>query len=261
MDDASHQLRHNALMNDAMPLSGKTALITGAARRIGAALAEALHRDGASVLIHYRSSEAEAEALVERLNQRRAASARAARLDLLELERLGELVDAARSAFGGLDILINNASAFYPTPLGGIEPEQWRELSGSNLAAPLFLTQAAAPALKAGGGCVINMLDIHALRPLREHAAYTAAKAGLVSLTRSLALELAPEIRVNGIAPGAILWPEHADGGDPSAIVERIPLKRSGEPGDIVDAARYLISAPYVTGQVIAVDGGRSQVP
>lgn len=193
------------------------------------------------------------------LERARPGSAALARADLLDAAAPVELVEIANREFGGLDILINNASTFYPTPLGTIEETHWQDLLGTNLKAPLFLAQAAAPMLRERGGAILNMIDIHARKPLRRHPVYTAAKAGLAALTLSLARDLAPEVRVNGISPGAILWPEAGE--DPASrrqILDQICLGRTGDPTDIVQCALYLLTADYVTGQIIAVDGGRS---
>ncbi len=244
----------------AAPLAGQVALVTGSARRIGAAIAGALHGAGARVAIHYRSSSAEAAALVRALNEARAGSAIGVQCDLLDLEALQALVDSVVGTFGRLDILVNNASTFYPTPVGEITAAQWDDLLGTNLRAPLFLAQAAAAQLRKNGGLIINMLDIHAQRPLRRHTAYCVAKAGLAMLTRSLARELAPEVRVNGIAPGPVLWPEgDLDPALKDRIIGRTALKRRGSPQDVARAALFFAcEAPYVTGQILAVDGGRS---
>ena len=241
-------------------LDGQVALVTGSARRIGAAIARGLHGAGARVVIHYRSSSAEADALVSSLNTLRHGSAAGMQCDLLDLAALHSLVDSVLGTFGRLDILVNNASTFYPTPVGEITAAQWDDLVGTNLRAPLFLAQAAAAQLRQNGGLVLNMLDIHAQRPLRRHTAYCAAKAGLVMLTRSLARELAPEVRVNGIAPGPVLWPEgDLDPALKDKIIERTALKRRGSPEDIVRPALFFAcEAPYVTGQILAIDGGRS---
>ena len=241
-------------------MDGRCVLVTGGAKRLGAAIARELHSAGASVVVHYRNSAAEAEALVGELCRLRAGSALALGADLGDLERLPWLVDSALERYGRLDVLVNNASSFYPTPVGSITPEQWDELMGSNLKAPLFLSQAAAPALRAAAGCIINMVDIHGQRPLRNHPVYCAAKAGLIMLTRSLARELAPEVRVNGIAPGPVLWPTGGmDEPLQREIIGKTALKRPGSPRDVARTALFLASdAPYVTGQVIAVDGGRS---
>jgi pteridine reductase len=178
--------------------------------------------------------------------------------DLLLTSSLPELATQATNAWGQLDLLINNASSFYPTPLGSISETQWDDLLGTNLKAPLFLAQALAPALKAQCGNIINIADIYAERPLPNYAVYSIAKAGLVMLTKALARELAPEVRVNAIAPGAILWPEGVGPNYEAALMKRIPLRRCGEPEDIARAVLYLAQAPYVTGQIMAVDGGRS---
>lgn len=238
-------------------------LITGAGRRIGAAVAARLHRTGFNIAIHYSRSKAEAETLAETLNKQRPNSAFTLQADLLEINALPVLADTAARRWGRLDALVNNASTFYPTPVGQITESHWQDLLGTNLKAPLFLSQAAAPYLKSTQGCIINIVDIHADRPMRGHTVYSIAKAGLAALTKSLARELAPEVRVNGVAPGAILWPENPDSanGDdntPAAILERIALKRPGEPGDIAETIEFLIRQPYITGQIVAVDGGRS---
>lgn len=241
-------------------LAGKTVLITGAARRIGAAMAQWLHGAGMNVVLHYRRSAGEAAQVQARLNRRRANSAVLAQADLLQTAQLAPLIEQARAPWGRLDVLINNASSFYPTPLDEINEQQWQDLVGTNLKAPLFLAQAAAPILKTHHGCIINIVDIHAERPLKDYPLYSVAKAGLAMLSKSLARELAPEVRVNAIAPGAIMWPEiedyqalHRD------IIERTALKREGHPEDIAKTALFLIrDADYITGQVIAVDGGRT---
>ncbi len=241
-------------------LHGKCALVTGAARRIGAAIAELLHHQGVKVAIHYRSSEAHAAKLSARLNQHRAGSARIFKGDLAADGEPASLIDAVLDWSGRLDILINNASSFYATPLGTITEDQWTELVGSNLKAPLFLSQAAMPHLRASRGVIVNIIDIHAKKPLRDHAVYGVAKAGLAMLTRSLARDLAPDIRVNGVAPGAIAWPEN-DMTDTikENILEQIPLGRSGDPADIANCVLFLVrDATYSTGQIIVIDGGRS---
>ncbi len=240
--------------------SAKVALITGAGRRIGAEIARTLHADGMNVVIHYRSSADEAEALAATLNAKRPDSARTAQLDLLDIEAIPAFIEQVIGFWGRLDVLVNNASSFYPTPMGQITLKHWEELTGSNLRAPLFLAQAAADELKRNLGCIVNIVDIHADRPLKDYPVYSAAKGGLVILTRALARELGPEVRVNAVAPGAILWPEephHA--AQHQEIIRRTVLKREGEPRDIARTARFLIEdAPYITGQVIAVDGGRT---
>jgi pteridine reductase len=241
-------------------LAGKVALVTGAARRIGATIARTLHAQGADVAIHYRGSADEALALAGDLNTARPDSAAAFAADLTDLASLDSLVDAVAAWRERLDILINNASSFYATPVGNITEQQWDDLVGTNLKAPLFLSQALLPALREAGGVIINIVDVHSQRPLRDHAVYGPAKAGLAMLTRSLAKDLAPEVRVNGVSPGAILWPEDGMNDDTKkAILEQIPLGRPGEPEDIAGAVLYLASeASYVTGQIIAIDGGRS---
>ena len=241
-------------------LNGKRALITGAARRIGAAITKRLHEAGVSVAIHYRSSDVDAKELCGLLNDARPDSAEVFGADLSDTAGLTGLMDAVVKWGGGLDILINNASAFYPTPIGNISESHWDDLIGSNLKAPLFLSQAAWPHLKSSQGVIINLLDIHSKRPLRNHPLYASSKAGLAMLTLSLAKDMAPEVRVNGIAPGAILWPE--EGMTESIkedILNQVPLGKPGEARDIADCVIYLVrDATYVTGQIIAVDGGRS---
>jgi len=246
---------------DAPPsLAEHAVLITGGARRLGAAIARTLHGAGARVMIHHRHSAAEAVALAAELNALRAGSAATAAADLADIEALPGLVDATLAAFGRLDVLVNNASTFYPTPVGAISAAAFDDLVGSNLRAPLFLTQAAAPELRRRNGLVLNMVDIHAYRPLKNHPVYCAAKAGLVMLTQSLARELAPEVRVNGIAPGPVLWPEsEMDAELQARILDRTALKRIGSPEDVARAALFFVrDAPYVTGQVLPVDGGRT---
>jgi len=241
-------------------MEGKTALITGGARRVGAAIARRLHGAGANVLIHYRDSEAEATLLVKELNSQRAKSAAGVKADLLAPVAPRMLVAAARDAFGRLDVLVNNASSFFPTDVGAIEISHWEELVGSNLRAPLFLSQEAAPELSKGEGSIVNIVDIHADRPLKGYPLYSVAKAGLAALTRSLALELAPRVRVNGVAPGAIAWPEDGqfEPGERERVLATTPLARIGTPEDVAQAVHFLACAPYVTGQILAVDGGRS---
>jgi pteridine reductase len=241
-------------------LNGRWALITGAAKRIGAAIAEGLHEAGANVVIHYFSSAADADALVAKLNGIRANSAHAIQGNLRDTATIKPMVEAIIAQTQRLDILVNNASSFYPTPLAGISDEQWDDLIGCNLKAPLFLCQAALPQLESTAGVIINIVDVHAQRPLKNHPLYGVAKAGLAMLTRSLAKDLGPKIRVNGVSPGAILWPE---AGMPEQIqqniVREIALKRPGTPEDIAAAVVFLVrDAPYVTGQILAVDGGRS---
>ena len=241
-------------------LEGRWALVTGAARRIGAVIAEALHQAGAGVIIHCFNSADAADALAERLNAERAGSALTAQCDLRDTSKLDRMMADVVDRSGRLDVLINNASSFYPTPAGSITAEHWHDLMGVNLKAPLFLSQAALPHLRRTNGTIVNIVDVHWQRPLRNHPVYGAAKAGLAMLTRSLAKDLGPDIRVNGVSPGAILWPE---AGMPEriqeSIIRQIPLKRPGEPRDIATAVLYLVrDAPYVNGQILAVDGGRS---
>jgi pteridine reductase len=241
-------------------LDDKVVLVTGAARRIGAGIVTRLHAEGARLAIHFRGSAEEASALAARLNEQRAESAATFQADLLAVENLPALVADVVAWGGRLDALINNASTFYPTAVGEITEQHWDDLVGSNFKAPLFLSQAAAPLLKAAGGSIVNLVDIHARRPLRDHTVYGPAKAALAMLTRALAKDLAPEVRVNGVSPGAILWPE--DGMSDVAqetILRQVPLGRAGHPDDIAGCVLYLLrDAPYVTGQIIAVDGGRS---
>ncbi len=241
-------------------LAGKAALVTGGARRVGAAIVRRLHSAGASVVIHYRDSEGEAVKLEAELNGVRPNSAVRVKAELLAPIAPRALAAAAADAFGRLDLLVNNASSFFAVPLGGIEASHWEELVGSNLRAPLFISQAAAPELARHEGAIVNIVDIHAERPLKGYPLYSVAKAGLAALTRSLALELAPRVRVNGVAPGAIAWPE--DGqfapAERQRIVATTPLARTGSPEDIAQAVHFLACARFVTGQIIAVDGGRS---
>lgn len=241
-------------------LDGKVALVTGAARRIGAAIVSQLHESGARVAIHYRGSTTEAVALADSLNAKRKDSAKTFQADLLDIGALPELVTKVVAWGKRLDILVNNASTFYPTPIGEITEHHWEDLIGSNLKVPLFLSQAATEELQSHEGTIVNIVDIHAKRPLLNHPVYGAAKAGLAMLTRSLAKDLAPNIRVNGISPGAILWPE--DGMSDSvrrSIIHQVPLERPGDPDDIAAAVLYLVrDGSYVTGQIIAIDGGRS---
>jgi len=247
-------------MEPALPLDGRCVLITGGAKRLGAAIGRRLHAAGANVVVHYHQSRPAADALVAEFEALRAGSALAVRADLHDVARLPDLAQAALARFGRLDVLVNNASTFYPTPVGSITLQQFDDLVGTNLRAPLFLSQAATPALRESRGLIINMVDIHGRRPLKAHPVYSSAKAGLIMLTKSLARELGPEIRVNGIAPGPVLWPERdLDAALKEEIVARTALKRSGSPDDIARTAHFFaVEAPYVTGQVIAVDGGRS---
>lgn len=243
-------------------MHGKVVLITGGARRVGAASARLLHAAGASLMVHYRSSATEARALQAELNALRPDSVALIQADLLDIGGLPALVNQTVATFGGLDVLLNNASSFYPTPVGTIQEKDWVDLMGSNLKAPLFLSQAAAPELKKRRGCIINITDIHADRPMKSYVVYSVAKAGLVGLTKSMARELAPEVRVNGIAPGPIMWPENDSNFDEVSrqrIVSHTMLKRAGDPNDIARAVRFFaMESGFVTGQILAVDGGRS---
>jgi pteridine reductase len=241
-------------------LAGQTALITGAARRVGAVIARVLHGAGANILLHYRSSADDAARLAAELNAARPDTAVLAECDLLDDTQHAALIASAVQAFGALDILVNNASTFYPTPLGDISAPDWDDLIGTNLRAPLFLSQAAAAALHERRGLIVNLADIHGSRPLRRYPVYSIAKAGLIMLTRSLARELGPHVRVNAVAPGPIMWPEDGvDAALQAKIIQRTALRR---PGSAVDVARaclfFAAEAPYVTGQILAVDGGRS---
>jgi pteridine reductase len=241
-------------------LTGKTALVTGGARRVGAAIARRLHAAGANVLLHYRGAEADATKLEAELNAVRAKSAARVKAELLAPIAPRALVSAALERFGGLDLLVNNASSFFPVAVGAIEASHWEELMGSNLRAPLFISQEAAPHLAKNQGAIVNIVDIHAERPLKGYPLYSIAKAGIAALTRALAIELAPAVRVNGVAPGAIAWPEDGQFPDDerSRIVASTPLGRVGAPEDIAQAVHFLACAPFVTGQILAVDGGRS---
>jgi pteridine reductase len=241
-------------------LAGKAVLVTGGARRVGAAIARRLHAAGASVLIHYRDSETDAARLASELNAARPKSAAKVKAELLAPVAPRALVSAALETFGRLDLVVNNASSFFSVAVGAMEPSHWEELIGSNLRAPLFIAQQAAAELAKHDGSIINIVDIHAERPLKGYALYSIAKAGLAAMTRSLALELAPRVRVNGVAPGAIVWPEDGQFPDPerARILATTPLARIGSPEDVARAVHFLACAPYVTGQIVAVDGGRS---
>jgi len=244
---------------------GKTVVVTGAAKRVGRSIARELHAAGANILIHYRTAIVDAEAIAAELNVLRPGSALCQQADLLDIEALSALVKNTVAHFGRLDALVNNASTFFATPLASIDQAAWDDLIGSNLKAPLFLTQAAAPYLKAARGAVVNITDIHAERPLAGYPLYCAAKAGLLGLTRALAIDLAPEVRVNAVAPGPILWPDDSevngsfDQKTRDQIVAHTLLKHEGSPHDIARTVRFLLNdAPYITGQVINVDGGRT---
>lgn len=242
------------------PHAAPVALITGAARRIGAEIARALHADGYRVALHYRGSHEDAQALQRELEAARADSTLLLQADLAQLEQVGGLVEATLAHFGRLDALINNASAYYATPVGEATAQQWDDLFASNARGPFFLSQAAAPHLRASGGAIVNLADIYAERPLPQHTVYCMAKAALVMMTRSLARELAPQVRVNAIAPGNILWSDNPVKADTDAMLrERVALQRQGSPEAIVSAVRWLLTGnDYVTGQVIPIDGGRT---
>jgi len=240
-------------------LKAKVVLVTGSARRVGAEAIRVFHADGANVVVHYRSSSEEAEALSSRLNDIRAGSCMTVQGDLSHIKHLKSIIDTIINKMGRLDVLVNNASTFYPTPIGAITEDDWDDLMGSNLKAPLFLSQIAAPYLKATQGCIVNIVDVHGFRPMKNYPVYSVAKAGLWMLTQSLARELGPDIRVNGVAPGAILWPEMGENqSDQEELLAKTALKRKGTPEDIAKAILFLVrDADYITGQVIPVDGGR----
>ncbi|MBI3903948.1 MAG: pteridine reductase [Nitrosomonadales bacterium] len=243
-------------------MQGKVVLVTGGAKRVGAAICRKLHAAGANIVVHYRASLYEALALQAELNGLRANSALCVQANLLDMSVLPEVVAQAVQHFGHLDALVNNASSFYATPLNEIDTRQWHDLIGTNLQAPLFLAQAAAVELRRRHGAIVNIADIHAERPMQDHLLYSVAKAGLAALTKGLAQELAPQVRVNAIAPGAIVWPEGAEWENEERrrrIIAHTLLKREGEPDDVARTVKFLLAdAPYITGQVIAVDGGRS---
>lgn len=243
-----------------MLLAGKTALVTGAANRIGAQIARTLHQNGANLIIHYRNSSTGARALEQELNAGRRDSAVCYQADLSDIDTIESLAQKATQAFDRLDILINNASRFYPTRLGEIGETDWQDLIGSNLKVPLFLSQACYPSLREARGAIVNMLDIYASLPLKNHTLYCCAKAANQMLVKSLALEMAPQVRVNGIAPGAILWPESSDASEPEKqqeLLRKIPLRRTGSPDSIAQTVLFLLGHDYITGEVIRVDGGR----
>ena len=238
-------------------------LVTGAARRVGAAIARRLHAAGFDVALHRRASAAEMAALAAELEAARPRSTAMLAGDLGDDAVPARLVAETLARFGRLDALVNNASGFFPTPLGSTTPAQFDELFAANARAPFFLAQAAAPALRAARGAIVNLADIHGERPLRDHAPYCMAKAALIMLTRALAVELAPDVRVNAVAPGAILWPEQEKpDAAKDAVLARVPLRRTGEPDDVAEAVRWLLQdARYTTGEVLHVDGGRSVAP
>jgi len=238
----------------------KNVLITGAAKRIGASCARMLHSEGYNIILHYRSSKQEALAVFKELNKKRSNSVKLIQADLSKMDELEMLAKKAELAWGGLNVLVNNASAFYPQPFEEVLDENWDELLGCNLKAPFFLSQALTKTLINNKGCIINIIDIHAERGLKGYPVYSISKAGLVALTKVLAKEMGAKIRVNGVSPGAILWPENNnDEKDQAEILQRVALSRSGEPEDIAKAVRFLVAdANYITGQIITVDGGRT---
>ena len=237
----------------------KVVLITGAAHRIGAVTAHILHQAGMNIVLHYRGSRIAAQQLQKKLLQIRADSVVLVQADLNAPAALTALVQQAHASWQRLDVLVNNASTFYSTVVGSVSEDHWNDLIGTNLKAPFFLSQAAAPYLQQNKGCIVNLVDIHADRPLKGYPIYSMAKAGLVMLTKALAAELGPNIRVNAVAPGAILWPEHLDEVNQQRIVSKTFLKRKGDPEDIAKTILFLIDdAAYITGQVLVVDGGRS---
>ena len=239
-------------------MTSKTVLITGAAKRIGATLARNLHEDGMNIVVHYKSSQQAAKELVDSLNGNRPESAMMVQANLLDTDCFNELVSSASELTGRLDVLVNNASTFYPTQMGHTSPKQWMDLTGTNMMAPYFLAQACQDLLKANAGCIVNITDIYAQQPLKDHPVYSASKAGLVMLTRAMAMELGPDIRVNAVSPGAILWPDNQSEDKQQEILSQTLLQRKGDPKDITNAVRFLIeNAGYITGQVINVDGGR----
>jgi pteridine reductase len=243
-------------------MQGKVIMVTGGAKRVGAAIVRRLHAAGANIAVHYRSSAHDALGLQSELNAIRPDSVLCVQADVLNLQDLPRLVHDTIAHFGRLDGLVNNASSFYPTTLEEVDEQHWSDLLGTNLKAPLFLAQAAAAELRQRNGAIVNIVDIHAERPMQGHLLYSVAKAGLVALTKALAQELAPQVRVNAVAPGVIVWPEQGDWENEQRrqqIVEHTLLKREGDPDDIAKTVQFLLSnAPYITGQVIAVDGGRS---
>jgi pteridine reductase len=249
-------------MPDDSIVNNKVVLITGAAKRVGAAIAQRCHQQGMRLAIHYRESAQHASTLCTRFNQQRKNSAITLKADLCDTDKLQGLIAQVLGEWGQLDVLINNASSFYPVPLAKVTPKEWEELIASNLKAPFFLSQLAAPHLKQQKGCIINLVDIQARRPLKNYSVYCIAKAGLVMLTKSLAKELGPEIRVNAIAPGIVLWPDDETEFNEALrekIIARNALKRAGTPQDIAKTVVFLINdADFITGQIIAVDGGRS---
>jgi pteridine reductase len=249
-----------AVQDSSLSLIDKAVLVTGAAHRVGAEIVRTVHAAGANVVLHYRSSRTGAEAIRDELDARRPSSITLLQADLLDTSILPRLIEEAVAVWGHLDVLINNASSFYPTPIGTATEAQWKDLMGTNLKAPFFLSQAAHPYLKARSGCIVNLVDVHAERPMREHPVYSMAKAGLAMMTKTLAREMGPGVRVNGVAPGVVLWPEGGASEDyRREVLERTALGRPGSPHDIARAVLFLIAeAEYITGEIIRVDGGRS---
>jgi pteridine reductase len=252
------QLRNEQIVK----LTGKVVLITGGAKRVGAAICRELHANGANLMVHYKTSISEARALQAELNLQRANSVAIIQGDLLNIAVMPNLVSETVKHFGRLDILINNASSYYPTEIGQINEENWHDLVGSNLKAPMFLAQASAAELRKNHGCIVNITDMHIERPKKGYVVYSVAKAGLVTLTKSLAHELSPEVRVNAVAPGPVQWPENNPQFDEvyrQRVISQTLLKRVGDASDIAKAVKFLVcDAPFVTGHVLAVDGGRS---
>lgn len=247
------------MVTDRLTLTGKVALVTGGAQRIGAVVTRTLHAEGMAIALTYRNSRTAAEALRDELNMQRPGSVHLFQCDLLVTKLIPKLLERVIGGFGRLDTLVNNASTFYPSAIGSVTESVWEDLMGTNLKAPLFLSQGAAPHLAACRGNIVNISDIHGIRPLKQHAVYCAAKAGLIMLTRSLACDLGPEVRVNAVAPGAILWPERGlDQLSRQRILSRTALRRQGRPEDVANAVLFLVrDAAYTTGDVIFVDGGQ----
>jgi pteridine reductase len=247
------------MTNSIYYMTNKVVFITGSAKRLGAFTAKHLHSLGFNLVLHCNQSVTAAQILLDELNSLRADSAKLVQGDLSDADKLENIANEALSAFGRLDVLINNASSFYATPIGSITNKDWLNLVGSNMQAPLFLSQYCFESLAQNNGLIVNMVDIHAQQPLKEHTLYCMAKSALVTMTKSLAQELAPDVRVNGIAPGAIMWPENEiSEADKQQVLKQVPAQRLGSLHDIAQAIEYLIEASYVTGQIIAVDGGRS---
>lgn len=242
-----------------MPQLQKIALITGAAKRIGAEIARTLHAAGFGVVLHFNESESAAKRLEKELNERRKGSAWTVKANLHAFSNIRIIIDSALNKAGRLDVLVNNASGFDATPMGSISEQQWDALMSSNLKAAFFLSQAVSRELKSNQGCIVNIIDIYAEKPLLDFPVYSIAKSGLLAMTRSLAKELSPEIRVNGVSPGVILWPEESSDTGHDEVLLNIPLQKKGEPSDVAKTVLFLAQdAPYITGQVIAVDGGKS---